>query len=299
MSNATPPDETGDWVRTAHLGEGHWCECFLARPRNCPDDWPNDYVVKQLKPVWKSDPMAAALLRREAEIGREVTHPNLIALLAANLNTGTPHLVFPYLRGASARQILESEQQVPISYAVWIVRQASEAVQAIHQAGYRHGDIQPDNLLISPNWHVTVIDLGLARAKGEDANDHQRWLTGTRGYAAPEFIASPASIGPAADVYSLGATLYELVTGLRPDQSELGNQREQPGSDFGGHGRFIDMKQLCPVVGTELARLSREMLAITPGHRPSLVHLIARLRRLEMFHLADRSTFAATGSRVA
>lgn len=285
LSDAPHAKTPEDWVRTARLGEGHWCECFLARPRHCPVDWPADYVLKQLKPNWRNDPLALAQLQREAELGREIAHPNLIALLAANLNAETPHLVFPYLQAIGANQLLESEGTLPLAYALWVVRQASEAIQAIHRAGYRHGDIQPGNLLISPNWHLTVIDLGLARAADEDANFHQQWLTGTLGYTAPELFTSAPTLGPAADVYSLGATLYELVTGIRPDQSEPGNRSSDT---YGRDGRFIDIKQLCPIASTELARLTREMLALNPTQRPTLAHLVARLRRLEMFHLPDR-----------
>jgi serine/threonine-protein kinase len=236
--------------------------------------------------------MALAQLHREAQIGRETSHPNLIALLAANLNDETPHLVFPYVLGTSARQLLVCEQRIPIAFALWVIRQASEALEVLHRAGYRHGDIQPDNLLISPNWHVTVIDLGLARGADEDANYHQQWLTGTLGYAAPELFLAGSNVAPAADIYSLGATLYEFVTGVRPDQSEA-NQRWKHERSGPSEGRYVDLKHLCPIASTQLARLTREMLASNPNQRPSLSQLIARLRRLEMFHLADRSRMIA------
>lgn len=226
--------------------------------------------------------MAAALLAREAEVGRKVSHPHLQAILAANLHADPPHLVFPYVHGVTAQQILDEIGPLPLAYSLWVIRQAAEALAVVHEAGYRHGDLQPANLLIGANWHVTVIDLGLARAFQEESSYHQQWLTGTLGYAAPELFDG-RSAHAAADVYSLGVTLYELTTGQHPNETVA-----QRATDLPARRAYRDIKQLCPFASTELARLVREMLSETPQQRPTLTQLVARLRRLEMFHLTDR-----------
>jgi serine/threonine-protein kinase len=197
-------------------------------------------------------------------------------------------MVFPYIDGVSARTLLDLKSQLPIAIALWIVRQASEAVQVVHQAGFRHADIKPANLLVSNNWHVTLIDLGLAQPLSVESDYHQQWLAGSMGYAPPELFSVGTEITASADVYSLGVTLYELIVGKRPDETTVrpphDSQRWSPPD-----GRFLDLKSICPSAGAELARLVREMLALAPQRRPALSTLVSRLRRLEMFHLAERT----------
>ncbi|HIM31974.1 MAG: serine/threonine-protein kinase [Pirellulaceae bacterium] len=276
-----------DWVATARLGGGPWCDCLLARPAQCPADWPADYVLKQLKPKWRNDPMVLRQICREAQLAKDVSHPNLSALLAANVQTALPYMVFPYIDGVSVRTLLDRQTQLPIAIALWVVRQASDALQVVHQAGFRHADIKPANLLVANNWHVTLIDLGLAQPLCRDADYHQQWLAGSMGYAAPELFSVGTEVTEKADVYSLGVTLYELITGKRPDasvSSQFDAERFSPPD-----GRFLDLKSACPSASAELSRLVREMLALPAQGRPAICTLISRLRRLEMFHLAERT----------
>jgi serine/threonine protein kinase len=273
----SPQKLVSEWTLVAHLGEGQWSDCFLARPTGCHQEWPADYVVKQLKPAWRNDTMARRQLATEAKLGRELAHPNLVALLAADLNAATPYLVFPHVPAISLKSMLAQQQRLPLAFSLWLVRQAFNALSAIHEKGYRHGDMTTANMLVSANWHLTVIDLGLARPLTSPTNFHQQWLAGSVGYSAPEALNSPSAPGASADFYSLGVILYELITGRRPDQNAVGP-----------HGRFIDLKQACPAVNTELARLVRELLAVDPAHRPKASALGSRLHRLEIFHVADR-----------
>ena len=211
-----------------------------------------------------------------------MTHPNLTCLLSAHVKRPPYYLVFPYLDGATLGAALAAVPRVPTPHALWIARQAAEALQALHQHGWRHADVKPGNLWIAPDGHVTLLDLGLARRAGTAECDPQCVLAGTLAYAAPENFAALGLIEPASDVYSLGATLFQMLTGRLPFPDS------DPPSLVAAHLQRVppDPRELQPDVPEPVVRLLQSMLAKQPGQRPGSADLVRRLWMLEIdtFH---------------
>ena len=103
--------------------------------------------------------------------------------------------------------------------ALWIARQAAEALQALHTTGYLHGDVKPANLLVDRHGHVTLIDLGCAGRFPDEPTLDDPSLSGTPSYLAPEtFVGRPSD--RRSDLYSLGITLWEMLAGRLPTMGE-------------------------------------------------------------------------------
>lgn len=282
----------GPWQPVRLLGRGRRTLVFQARPIHAPDDAPADYVIKALDPDFAEDPIAHAAMAREAQVARELCHPNLPVLLAAQLQRAPIHLAFLHEQAVSARRLIaasasESATTRPplnIPTALWVVRQAAEGLSALHTAGWLHGDIKPDNLLVTPQGRTTVIDLGFARKLNTAECETTAPLAGSYVYAAPETIVPQDGLSPATDVYSLGITLFELLTGHPPmDTSDRATV-------VGWHLRSAapELRERLPHAPLRLARLVRAMLARQPLRRPGLTELIPWIAELEIDTLGMR-----------
>lgn len=272
------PGRLGNWQLDHKLGEGRWTEVFQARP--CGDCRHADYAVKLLKPPFARDAFAASLLQREARICSEVTHPHLISLLAAHVDHPPFYLVMPRLAGSTLRSLLDGQGRLDPPYALWLIRQAAEALDALHRRGWLHGDLKPENLFIGQRGFVTVFDLGLAKPVGQRADT----LAGTPAYLPPEAFTRGESCAAASDVYSLGIALYEMLTGVIPFPQ---GEPEELAEAVLTHPP-ADPRQYVPTLSPRIVRLLRRVLAKNPLRRPIVSELIAWLIDLEIDTFADR-----------
>ena len=102
-------------------------------------------------------------------------------------------------------------------HAAMIISQAARGLQYAHEIGLVHRDVKPGNILVTPDGHAKVSDIGLAAwSMGLDDDPRAGKIVGTADYISPEQIRSPLSVGPGSDIYSLGCTLYYTVTGKVP-----------------------------------------------------------------------------------
>jgi eukaryotic-like serine/threonine-protein kinase len=272
------------WELVEFAGLGSLAHVYRARPVDSPADLPATYAVKMLRPCWEEDEQAIRLLQREALVGQSISHPHLVPILAAPVVEPPRLVVMPWLEGASLAVRLANGQQFGVPEALWIARQTTEALDALHTAGWMHGDVSPGNIQISPSGHATLLDLNFARRHDEFGSAVDRPIMGTCSYLAPEYLASALRPDIRSDIYSLGAVLFELLAGRRPYSAEtlvqLSIEHRQAGP--------LDLVRAAPHVPREVAQLVRQMVSREPLRRPQTPsELVERLVALEI------STFSA------
>jgi serine/threonine-protein kinase len=273
----------GAWQAGPCEATGALCELFAAWPFGRQAAGRAPYLLKLLRSDCKGDPRARALLEREAEVGRHVTHPHLIAVLDAGVQGSDRFVVLPNLEGATLAEILDEGQPQPLAVALWLARQAAQALQALHAANWLHMDLKPANLHVSPRGHLTVLDLGFARRPAAVRSTDEPIL-GTPAYQAPEALAPALALDARSDLYSLGVVLFELLTHRRPYEGDtVAEVLEQH-----RHAAPPDPRTFAPAVPRALAELVRSLLAKEPLRRPqSTGELIDQLVRLEISAFAE------------
>ncbi|HEY2412928.1 MAG TPA: protein kinase [Pirellulaceae bacterium] len=278
--SATEVDEVAPYRLTRHVHSGGVFDLFRAAARG--DAGPGCYVLKRARDG-VSPEMAAAMLRREATVAAAVQHPSLTCVLAAETRSPQPYLLLPFRDGVSLRQMLAlSDAFISVSRALNIVRQVAEALAALHAAGWLHGQVRPDHVLLSPQGQVTVIDLMRARRRETAECDVADVAAIDAIYAAPEMSQHGRRQDSAIDVYSLGVALFEILTGRPP--FECSSPREL----MIKHRRDAvpDIRAARPDVTLEVAHLLRLMLAKDSLRRPTDEELVRWLAELEIAALA-------------
>jgi len=170
-------------------------------------------------PLEETDNFVKRFLR-EAKTAATINHTNLVRVMDVNAEHGIYYLVMDYVAGESAGERLKRKGRLAEEEeAVEVCLGAAEGLAAAHRRGIVHRDVKPDNIMIDRDGCVRVTDLGLAKAfSAEGATDRPSMLTqtqtamGTPYYMSPEQFVSTRTVGPPADVWSLGIMLYELLT---------------------------------------------------------------------------------------
>ncbi len=230
-------------------------------------------AVKRLHEHLRDDPQARRRFSLEAAAASSVNHPNVITVLDAGEDGDGPYLVMELLEGGTLRDLLR-RGALEADVALDIAGQLSAALAAAHEAGITHRDIKPENVLLDGNGRVVLTDFGIASS----GREHQRVTTegavvGTVDYMAPErAVGQPGD--PAADVYSLGIVLYEMLTGRLPFRGgnpvavALAHMSESPAPP----SRFVDLP--APVEAIVLRALAKE----PAGRYPTAIEFHGALR---------------------
>ncbi|MHC4472124.1 MAG: serine/threonine-protein kinase, partial [Planctomycetota bacterium] len=212
----------GPYRIESELGSGGMGTVWLATVEGtAPGLSPGDRVaVKVLHAHLLSRPTTLRRFIREAEAGWQIRHVNVVATLdvgAAKIEgQETNFFVMEYVEGRTLRSLLDELRTIPEALLREIAEQVAAGLVAIHEAGIIHRDLKPENVLITADHQVRIMDLGVARLVQESATmTREGHFAGSLLYAAPEQFRGE-EVGPAADLYTLGVTLYELATGENP-----------------------------------------------------------------------------------
>jgi len=243
-------------------------------------------AVKVVRDDWEDPITAIKLLQREARAGLSVRHPHLVRVIDAHVTYPPYFLVMSLLPGESLRRRLRRDYRLEASDAIWITRQMAEALAALHRAGFLHGDVKPDNVRLLDPGNAMLIDLGFAHRPGENAAFLEAgYVLGTANYLAPELCDPTPSEDFSCDVFSLGVTLFEMLTGRFP---------YPPGSLSQTFRRHrcdppADVRRHVDGLPTALVALIDRLLAHKPADRPRAASVVQQLIKLEIATLRRRS----------
>lgn len=160
-----------------------------------------------------------AKLRSEAVLLLQLNHPNIVRLWDYQDEGVWPYLATEYVDGRTLGRLLREAGPLPQDFALFLMRQAVAGLAAAAEQGITHRDLKPENLLVTKTGALKIADLGLAVQAGRDFSERtaESGLTlGTAGYIAPEQARDSSKVDFRADIYSLGATFYHLISGELP-----------------------------------------------------------------------------------
>ncbi|HMH85028.1 MAG TPA: protein kinase [Gemmatimonadaceae bacterium] len=204
----------GRYAIEREIGQGAFATVYLAR------DLRHDrYVAFKILNADPSSETGELRFLREIRMLASLQHPNILPLIDSGHAEAMLYYVMPYVTGESLRGRIGRERQLAFDAAVAIAREASDALECAHQKGIIHRDIKPENILLSAG-HPVIADFGIARAI-DLAGVRQLTRTGigspgTPAYMSPEQLMGDKEVDRRTDIYSLGAVLFEMLTGKPP-----------------------------------------------------------------------------------
>src|SRR5262245_40387294 len=231
--SAEPPPQSRDeqplpqvpgYEVEAVLGRGGMGVVFRAKHRRL-----NRLVaLKMMLAGAYAGPREQDRFQREAEAVAGLRHPNVVQIHDVGDVDGRPYFTMELVEGGSLARKLAGTPQ-PAQQAARLAATLAEAVQAAHACGIIHCDLKPGNVLLTADGTPKISDFGLARRlDGEAALTRTGTALGTPSYMAPErALGRPDAVGPAVDIYALGAILYELLTGRPPFRGETATETIQ------------------------------------------------------------------------
>lgn len=207
---------------------------------------------------------------REARAAQAVRSPHVVRVLELGSVEGRPYVVMEFIDGEDLRQLLAREGKLDPQACRALFLQLLHGLAAIHRAGTVHRDVKPANILVSPRGLV-LTDFGIARLSEIELTRLTRsGLLGTPRYMAPEQADSAHDVGPAADLYSAGVILYEMITGQPPF---LGRSLPEVLAEHASQA------PVSPPVAEGLGAIALELLQKDPLRRPTAPELLERMTR--------------------
>lgn len=267
-------DSLGQWKLVSPIACGTHAEVYRASPLDRGDYSLADYAVK----VIRQDIHAATakrLLARQILASNALATPEIIPVLAADLEHEYPHLVMPFIPGSDLQSWHSIHHAQPLPVLIWVARQIAQGLQAMHNLGWVHSDLQPANVLMNESGHLFLTDLAFAQSLQELDPD---FGAGNRHYAAPERWQEKPELSAASDIYSLGIILFELLAGQLP----FGCGSAEQYSPENMHHSGVILREKNPQLPQSIERVIARLLSRQPSRRPTADELVPVLMALEI-----------------
>jgi hypothetical protein len=176
-------------------------------------------AIKILHADMSQDDAQLERFRREARAAARLSHPHVVTVIDAGEDDGRPFIVFEYVEGETLKACIRRLGRLPIAEAIAYAIEIGRALSAAHAERIVHRDVKPQNVLIDPEGHAKVTDFGIARSLELDGLTAAGRVLGTTDYVAPEQAIGEGATQQS-DIYSLGVTLWEMLTGDVPFKGE-------------------------------------------------------------------------------
>ena len=253
----------GNYILDNLLGVGGMGRVYEAKHR-----WlDNPVAVKVLSPSFNGNPEAIRRFHREAKLAASLNHPNIVKATDGGPIGNSFFLVTELIRGQNLADLVRSTGPLPIEAAAWLIQQVADGLQHAHQTGLVHRDIKPSNIMLPVEGPVKILDLGLARLAESESNlTSTGQFMGTLDYVSPEQATDTRGVNHKSDIYSLGCTLYFLVTGRAPFE---GNAYETAASKILAHAEEepVPVKKLRRDIPSQLVEVLECAMAKFPEDR--------------------------------
>ncbi len=270
------PTRIGDYVIDRLIGSGGMGRVYLAKHQTMQ----RVVAIKTLPPEQMAQATAVERFYEEVRAAARLLHPNIVTAFDAGNSSGFHFLAMEYVDGSTLTDIVSNNGPMTVVEAVAVIRGAARGLAYAHSAGIVHRDVKPSNLMRAGDGTVKVVDLGLASIATQQsfanvpkgANKPGR-LIGTIAFMSPEQLEQPDHVDGRSDIYSLGATLYFLLTGRPPYEGEFLEQIRAH-----RHEPLPELFAVRPDVDLPLEHVFRRMMAKRPQERyASFVEVLADL----------------------
>ena len=198
----------GKYTIVERVGKGTMGVVYRAH-----DETLGEIAIKFLSADLCNEPLARDRFIREARIAASLNHRNIIDIHGMGEQDGRPYIVMEFLEGDSLKALITRGDEVPLEYRLELMKQVAGALAYAHCADVAHRDIKPDNIFVTRNGDVRLLDFGIARIKNSTMTATGVAL-GTPAYMAPEQVVGK-KVDRRADVFAAGTVFYELLTGER------------------------------------------------------------------------------------
>ena len=235
-------------------------------------------AIKFLTPSLSQDPANIQAIMSEARMAAKLKHPGIVQVYDAGVEDGCCYFVMEYIDGYSVGQWLKRKRLISPKEALLVAEHVAVALDYAYQtAGLIHCDIKPENVMVDQDGAIKVADLGLSRTVETKASSSDE-IAGTPGFMSPEQANGATDLDCRTDIYSLGATLYNMVTGSRLFQEFTGDEAiEQHVS-----GSVGDPRDIIPGLPSSVCRLLERMLVRDRALRPGKwVTVLSDMRRVQ------------------
>jgi serine/threonine protein kinase len=279
-----------DYILLEQIGVGGMGHVFKARHRRMK----RFVAIKFLPPQMTKNIDAIKRFEREVRTAAMLSHPNIVQSYDAGVHRGRYYLVMEYVNGKDLSSVLTSQGLLAIADAADYAAQTARGLAYAHDKNVMHRDIKPSNLLVNTEGQLKILDMGLARLQTvtEDSDEltESGRIMGTADYMSPEQSASHAKMDGRSDIYSLGCTLYRLLTGQHIYDEDtvfkkIMAHRNAP---------IPDLLSKRPEVPVKLDAIYHRMVAKNPDERYQKASELAD--ELEAFRSALTSSISYSGS---